>query len=540
MPLRRFRWPFQSASSSSQPAGKESAARDASLAKAVPPRRRIAVRVLLTYVVVTVAFVLEASWGLVALRNAGRDADLIRRGYLPLTRAMRDLVTLQDTWNAQLNHVTSARNPADMQLWFDTAMRIGRPKKFSEARAALARAFLNTPDRSNVGFGNELNAEIRFVERIVEHDAEQLHQLFGALSTAQAARAERLRDALLRRGISVHNRLSRIDQRVLGSVDAISEAEKERERFSIALLILLSVLAAGVGVLMALLTRQMLAPLVTVTERARAVARGDFAPRTPVDSNDEIGELATTFEKMIAAIATARERLLTTERLATIGKMAAHVTHEIRNPLSSISLNLELLQDELPTESHEARALMKAILAEVDRLTHLTEYYLSFARRRSVQLEVADLRALISDALAFMRRDFERRSVSVEFAAEDEPVYVAIDESQLKQALFNLIRNAVEAMPEGGRLRVLLHQSNQTVTVHIDDEGSGIAPELMDTLFQPFVTNKPNGTGLGLVVTQQIVQSLGGEIGWEPRNTGGTRFTLQFPRAAAQAQSSEP
>jgi signal transduction histidine kinase len=490
--------------------------------------------VLLTYVVVTVAFALEATWGLLALRNAGSDADLIRRGYLPLTRALRDLVTLQDTWNAQLNHVTSARNPADTQLWFDTAMHIGRPKKFGEARAALVRAFLTTRDHSYVGFGNEINAEIRFVERILEHDAEQLHQLFGALGTGQVARAERLRDALLRRGISVHNRLSRIDQRVLASVDAIGETEKERERFSIALLIVLSVLAVVVGVLMALLTRQTLAPLVTVTERVRAVARGDFAPKVPVDSNDEIGELATAFEKMIAAIAAARERLLTTERLATIGKMAAHVTHEIRNPLSSISLNLELLQDELPADSHEARALMKAILAEVDRLTHLTEYYLSFARRRSVQLEVADLHALITDALAFMRRDLERRNIQAEFEASDAPVNVAIDESQLKQALFNLIRNAVEAMPDGGKLRVLLQQSEDAVTVHIDDEGSGIAPELADTLFQPFVTNKPNGTGLGLVVTQQVVESLGGEISWEPRGTGGTRFTLQFPRATPE------
>jgi len=531
MLLSRVRWPFRFASSRSGPT--ESERRDFDHPATSPPRRRVAVRVLLTYVVVTVAFALEATWGLVALRNAGKDADLIRRGYLPLTRALRDLVTLQDTWNAQLNHVTSARNPADTQLWFDTAMHIGRPKKFSEARAALARAFLSTRDGSNVGFGNEINAEIRFVERILEHDAEQLRQLFNAIGASQVGRAERLRDALLRRGISVHNRLSRIDQRVLASVDAIGEAEKERERFSIALLVVLSVLAVAVGVLMALLTRQMLAPLVIVTERARAVARGDFAPKTPVDSNDEIGELATTFEKMIAAIAAARERLLTTERLATIGKMAAHVTHEIRNPLSSISLNLELLQDELPTESHEARALMTAILAEVDRLTHLTEYYLSFARRRSVQLDVTDLRALISDAIAFMRRDLERRRIDVEVEGEEDPVYVAIDESQFKQALFNLVRNAAEAMPDGGRLRVLVEPSSDHVTVHIDDEGFGIAPELADALFQPFVTNKPNGTGLGLVVTQQIVQSLGGEISWQARKPRGTRFTLRFPRAAA-------
>ena len=497
---------------------------------AFPRRRKIAVRVLLTYVVVTVAFALEASWGVVALRNAGREADLIRRGYLPLTRALRDLVTLQDTWNAQLNHVTSARNPADTQLWFDTAMHIGRPKKFSEVRAALARALLATHDRNNVVFGTELNAEIRFVERMVQHDAEQLRQLFGALESGQTARAERLRDALVRRGILVNNRLSRVDQRVLASVDAIGESETARERFAIGLLMALSVLAAFVGVLMALLTRQMLAPLVTVTERARAVARGDFAPRVLVDSHDEIGELASTFESMVAAIAAARGRLLTSERLATIGKMAAHVTHEIRNPLSSISLNLELLEDELPADSHEARALMKAIQAEIDRLTHLTEYYLSFARRQSIQLDVVDVRPLISDAVDFMRRDFERRNIRVQFRAAEEPLCAPIDESLLRQALFNLIRNGVEAMPEGGCLQIAVFKDQVAyVTVHIDDEGVGIAPEIAATLFQPFITNKPNGTGLGLVVTQQIVESLGGEIEWEPRVPRGTRFILKFP-----------
>ena len=499
---------------------------------APPRRRKIAVRVLMTYVVVAAAFALEASWGVVALRNAGREADLIRRGYLPLTRALRDLVTLQDTWNTQLNHVTSARNPADTQLWFETAMHIGRPKKFSEVRAALARAFLATQEKSNIVFGNEVSADIRFVERIVAHDAEQLRQLFGALESGQTARAERLRDSLVRRGISVHNRLSRVDQRVLANVDAIGESETERERYAIGLLLALSIMAALVGVLMALLTQRMLAPLVTVTERARAVARGDFAPRELVDSRDEIGELASTFESMVAAIAAARGRLLTNERLATIGKMAAHVTHEIRNPLSSISLNLELLEDELPADSKEARALMKAIQAEIDRLTHLTEHYLSFARQKSVQLEVVDLRSLVSDVVAFMRRDVERHNIQIQYAADADPLQASIDEAQLKQALYNLIRNSVEAMPAGGCLGIEVRKHpGDAIVIRVDDDGVGIAPDIAQTLFQPFVTNKANGTGLGLVMTQQIVQSLGGEIDWEPRIPQGTRFALKFRSA---------
>lgn len=491
--------------------------------------RRIGVRVLIAYVVVTVAFVLEATWGVIALRHAGREANMIRAGYLPLSRAVRDLVTLQDTWNAQLNHVTTARNPADTQLWFDTAIRIGRPKKIGEVRAALGRAFR---DKSDKAFSIELGAELRFAERIVDHDAEQLHQLFNALAAGQTQRAERLRDALVRRGLAVHSRLSRIDQRVLASVDAIGDAEVERERFAILLLIGLALLTLAVGILMALLTQRMLSPLATVTERARAVARGDFSPNEPVVSNDEIGELSTTFESMVAAISSARVRLLTTERLATIGKMAAHLTHEIRNPLSSIGLNLELLQDELPRDSLEAHALIKAIHDEVDRLSRLTEYYLSFARRRSVQLVTVDIRACVSEAIEFMRRDVERHGITILAQLDAQPLYVSIDEAQLKQALFNLVRNATEAMADGGELQLFAGKSSETsIVIHVDDTGPGVAPEVAATLFQPFVTNKPNGTGLGLVVTQQIVESLGGEIEWQPRSPRGTRFVLRFPVA---------
>jgi signal transduction histidine kinase len=276
----------------------------------------------------------------------------------------------------------------------------------------------------------------------------------------------------------------------------------------------------------------MLAPLVHVTERARAVAKGDFTPKVAVDTRDEIGELASTFESMVAAISEARERLLTSERLATIGKMAAHVTHEIRNPLSSISLNLELLQDEMPAQSPEAQALMKAIQAEIDRLTQLTEYYLSFPRSGTFRPEVVDIRSLVADAIGFMGRDLERRGIQVEVASIEEPLMVAIDEAQLRQALFNIVRNGAEAMSEGGKLKVAISSSRpNTATIEISDEGKGIAPELAGRLFQPFVTNKPNGTGLGLVATQQIVQSHGGSISWEPLTPHGTRFVLQFPIA---------
>ena len=104
-------------------------------------RRTVAARVLLAYSIVAAAFSLVAGWSVVALRQSAQEADLMRSGYLPLARALRDLVTSQDTWNTQLNDVTTALNPADKRLWFETAVRIGRPKKFGEVRAAISRAF---------------------------------------------------------------------------------------------------------------------------------------------------------------------------------------------------------------------------------------------------------------------------------------------------------------------------------------------------------------------------------------------------------------
>ena len=137
-----------------------------------------------------------------------------------------------------------------------------------------------------------------------------------------------------------------------------------------------------------LYARRVLAPLTAVTARANAVARGDLTPHQVVDTNDEIGELATTFEGMVAAIQRARAELVQAERLATIGKMAAHVTHEIRNPLSSIGLNVELLEEEVALRGDkEPIALVSAIKSEVDRLSRIAEQYLSVARRPRPHLE---------------------------------------------------------------------------------------------------------------------------------------------------------
>lgn len=494
-------------------------------------RRTVATRVLLSYALVTAAFALSAGWGVFAQRGAATEADLMRSGYLPLSLALRDLVANQDTWNTQLNHITTARNPADKRVWFETSLRIGRPKTFGEVRAAISRAFSSSGDEAVRAVGQDLLREASSIEEFLAQDRELLGKLFDALDRGEASRADSLRDELVTRGAQGKKRMSQLEQRVGQNVDLLLDRARARERLAIRLLLALSGFTLLVGVAMAFYARRVLKPLAAVTARAKAVAHGDLTPHPVVASQDEIGELATTFEGMVAAIARANEQLLSSERLATIGKMAAHVTHEVRNPLSSIALNVELLEEDLGgrEDAKEAAALLRAIKAEVERLTQLTEQYLSVARRRPLRLEEEQIAEVVNEACVFMSGDLRRHGVELVVETEDDLPVVRLDEAQLKQSLFNLLRNAREAMPNGGKIQVAVRKaSGGGVDVIVDDEGGGIDEATRARLFEPFFTTKGHGTGLGLAITRQIIEDHGGSIACEARPGGGTRFWIHL------------
>ncbi|HMJ16118.1 MAG TPA: two-component sensor histidine kinase, partial [Polyangiaceae bacterium] len=144
-----------------------------------PRQKSVAGRVLFTYALVTAAFVLTAGWGVVAQRQAAEEAHLMRSGYLPLSLAVRDVIANQDTWNTQLNHITSAKNPADIRVWFESALRLGRPKMFGQVRAAISRAFNGNADARAIG--NRLMEETTRIEQNQAADRELIQRLFAAL-----------------------------------------------------------------------------------------------------------------------------------------------------------------------------------------------------------------------------------------------------------------------------------------------------------------------------------------------------------------------
>ena len=305
-------------------------------------------------------------------------------------------------------------------------------------------------------------------------------------------------------------------------------------------LVLLATLTLGVGLLVSLHTRRLLAPLSQVTLRARAVARGDLSPRDIGPQHDELGELSAAFEQMVGAVAEAQSQAVANERLAAIGKMAAHVTHEIRNPLSAISLNIELLEEELSADGGraEAKALLGAVAREVGRLENLSEEYLRLARLPSPRMEDGDLVALVRDVTQFTKKEMERANCAVQIMAPKHVPSAMFDEAQIRQALLNLLRNAREAMVDGGDITVSVLAVGMSVVLRVEDRGGGIAEGIQMRVFDPFFSTKGEGTGLGLAITRRIVDAHGGAIGCEPRDGGGTTFSIALPIAPARESGS--
>jgi two-component system NtrC family sensor kinase len=508
-------------------------------------RRSVTQRVTLSYLIVTFAFSLVAGWNVYALRTATLEAELLRSGYLPLALTLRDIVRDQDTWNGQLNHVTTAKNPADTRVWFDSVLApAGRPRSFDTARTALSRAFGNQSAELRA-LGERLANEASEIESFLSDDRELIARLFDSLQAHDAPRAQAVRDELVLRGHEGRQRLVGLERAVKSSVDRLLDDARARERLAGRLLVVSASFTVIVGLFVAWHARRLLAPLAAVTERARAVSRGDLTPRPVVAKNDEIGELAATFESMVGAIARANAELLASERLAAIGKMAAQVTHEVRNPLSSLALNVELLEEELGERDGEASALLASIKVEVERLTQLTEKYLSLARRSRPDFQEEDLGVVVSDAVASSQAELSQHEIRTELSIEPGLPTVSLDETQIRQVMLNLIRNAREAMAGGGELGVAVKalrppEPPEVLEISVKDSGGGMDARTREHLFEPFFTTKRHGTGLGLAITQEIVEAHGGKIRCERQEPRGTRFVIELPVRNQTAKAAGP
>jgi two-component system, NtrC family, nitrogen regulation sensor histidine kinase NtrY len=296
-------------------------------------------------------------------------------------------------------------------------------------------------------------------------------------------------------------------------------------------------LAAGLAVAAAVvLSGRIARPVRELAGAAHALAAGESPRAVPASGPDEVAELASAFNLMTEQLRESRERLLQAERVAAWREMARRLAHELKNPIFPIQLSIETLRRVLDQDADDPasfRALFlessDTILEELRVLRKIIEEFSDFARMPRPTPSPLDLNALVNHTLDVYRPRADGVAVEADLAP-DLPAVLA-DRDLVGRALGNLISNALDAMPAGGRLRVRTAAAAAGVTVEIEDSGPGLNEEQKTRLFTPYYTTKKGGTGLGLAIVQGIVSDHGGRIQVRSEPGEGTTFTLLFPAA---------
>ena len=223
-------------------------------------------------------------------------------------------------------------------------------------------------------------------------------------------------------------------------------------------------------------------------------------------------------------------------RLHRFEALAGSLAHEIRNPLSTINITLQLLREDLAErpgarENADLRRV-DVVLAEVRRLERIVQDFLRLAREPSLRLKTSDVNALVEDALAFLAPEYKAARIDVVSQLDRRVPATAVDDSLFRQAVLNLFRNAMQAMPAGGVVTVQTRAEDGAFVLDVIDTGVGMTPEVRERVFDVFFSTKPGGTGLGLSIVRQIVELHGGDVGCESVLGLGTRFSIRISLAS--------
>jgi signal transduction histidine kinase len=345
---------------------------------------------------------------------------------------------------------------------------------------------------------------------------------------------------------------------IIGSVlsrDYIVQSTNVSRWVIIAFFLFLTLLVAALGYVLARLIAR---PILRLRQVSQAVAAGDLDQRTGLQQADEIGDLAGAFDVMtlrlrertaeaarLYDIATRRnselveayeklrrtqQQLIQSEKLSAIGQLTAGIVHDVKNPLAVIKGLAELMEDD-PALDEINRKNLAQIGEHVNRANRIVGDLMKFARQSNLEMLPGDMRLTLETVERLTSYLAKQSRVKVINDLPAAAIIATYDSQQIEQVLVNLVQNAIQAMPDGGTLRLNLSQVGQTVAIAVQDTGTGIKPENLGKIFDPFFTTKPagEGTGLGLAVSYGIVANHGGKIDVESTVGKGTTFTVLLP-----------
>jgi signal transduction histidine kinase len=325
--------------------------------------------------------------------------------------------------------------------------------------------------------------------------------------------------------------------RSLDDVSALSH-----EAFVSRLLATLGVFALGI-LLSLYLSWSLARPLRELTEAAGKVAAGDLSAKVALRGGDEIGSLSRTFNEMVERLRENRaleERLHFAERATAMGRLASAVAHEIRNPLNSINLSIDHVRERLAPAEPARRGDFDRILgnmkAEISRLNRLVGDFLSFGKPMRLDPRVCAVDEAVREVASLVEHQARDQGVDLEVTAEPGLPRIVADPELLKTCFLNLMINALDAMPEGGKLRLHIRPTpddeDQQLVVSVSDTGRGMTPDEIRAAFEPYFSTKDAGLGLGLALTRKIVEDHGGAISLDSALGRGTTARIRLPLVA--------
>ena len=277
-----------------------------------------------------------------------------------------------------------------------------------------------------------------------------------------------------------------------------------------------------------LLARRILDPVKQLDRAAERIARQEYQTRVPKGGNDELGRLSDTFNAMCRSIQEARQELIRQEQISTIGRLSTSIVHDLRNPLAAIYGGAEMLMDAELTDS-QVKRLAANIYRSSRAVKDLLQDLVDVSRQRVHPAEACRLRDVIEAAVESHAADASLQGVGILVDVPEE-LEIPMERARMERVFLNLIGNALEAMPQGGEIRLSAERGERQVLVQVEDTGPGIPEGVRARLFQPFVTSgKKNGLGLGLALSRQTVLDHGGDLWVDAEAHAGARFWVRLP-----------
>lgn len=279
------------------------------------------------------------------------------------------------------------------------------------------------------------------------------------------------------------------------------------------------------------LVKYLTEPLDRLTQFAKHFIRTPSKNLPPLEGPQEVRTMSAAFSKMIADLERSKEALTRAAKLAVAGEMASAMNHEIRTPLGILRSSAQILSRE-PNLSAESKEVCGFMMSETERLNKLVTTLMDAGRMRPTEYLPTDLSTLVDQAVAMMRMQADKKSVSLTYA-KPATLVVPCDGEQMTQVLFNLLMNAIYVLPEGGKILVNVHQEAEFAVIEVADNGLGVPEAIQMQIFDPFFTRREGGIGLGLAVVQSIVEAHQGKIsvrnGAAKSEYPGAHFRVQLP-----------